>query len=205
MQGSHGYTFTNGRGRGQWKMVLALILCAALCTATVALAQVLYGSITGTVTDATNAAIPNVTVTAVNQSNGETRSVTTSSSGAYLINNLEPGPYTVSIKPTGNFGGFAQKNVPLTANVEARVNIPLQLASVNSEVTVSTAPAALHRRRGEHLRLAALPDRLYTATGRDPDGQRHHQLLQRRTGCGRRRVHQRHRQERHQPVSWQSV
>jgi hypothetical protein len=171
MQGSHGYTFTNGRGRGQWKMVLALILCAALCTATVALAQVLYGSITGTVTDATNAAIPNVTVTAVNQSNGETRSVTTSSSGAYLINNLEPGPYTVSIKPTGNFGGFAQKNVPLTANVEARVNIPLQLASVNSEVTVSTAPAALQTETAEvnhqisQVEIAELP--LTSSEGRN--------------------------------------
>jgi len=129
-------------------LALALLLVTAFLS-TVATAQVLYGSITGIVTDASNAAVPNVTVTVTNQANGETRSVTTGGSGEYLVQNLEAGPYTVEVKPVANFGGYAQKNLPLAVSQEARVNITLQLASVRSEVTVTTAPATLQTETAE--------------------------------------------------------
>ena len=122
---------------------------ATALLSTAASAQVLYGSITGTVTDASSAAVPNVTVTVTNQANGETRIVTTGGAGEYLIQNLEPGPYTVEVKPFGNFGGFTQKNLPLSVSQEARVNITLPLASVKSEVTVTTAPATLQTETAE--------------------------------------------------------
>jgi len=131
-----------------WSLALALLVGTASFT-TVAIAQVLYGSITGIVTDASNAAVPNVTVTVTNQANGETRSVTTGGSGEYLIQNLEAGPYTVEVKPFSSFGGYAQKNLPLSVSQEARVNITLQLASVKSEVTVTTAPAILQTETAE--------------------------------------------------------
>ncbi len=98
---------------GIWRSALAFLVVTAFLSA-VASAQVLYGSITGIVTDATNAAVPNVTVIVTNQANGETRSVTTGSSGVYLVQNLEAGPYTVEVKPFGNFGAYAQKNLPLS-------------------------------------------------------------------------------------------
>jgi hypothetical protein len=127
---------------------LAFLVATAILS-TAAHAQVLYGSITGSVTDATNAAVPNVAVTVTNQANGETRTVTTGGSGEYLIRNLEAGPYTVEVKPFANFGGYVQKDFPLTVSQEARVNISLQLASVKSEVTVTTAAAALQTETAE--------------------------------------------------------
>jgi len=133
---------------GSWRLALALLLATAILSVP-ASAQVLYGSITGIVTDASNAAVPNVTVTVTNEANGETRSVTTGSSGVYLIQNLEAGPYTIEVKPFGNFGSYAQKNLPLSVSQEARVNIALQLASVKSEVTVTTAPAMLQTETAE--------------------------------------------------------
>jgi hypothetical protein len=130
-------------------MCIVALMAACAMIGTPAHGQVLYGTITGVVTDATNAAIPNATVTAINQSNGETRSVTTNGSGEYLIPDLEPGDYTVTIKAAGSFGSFVEKNVPLTANVEVRINIPLQLASVSAEVTVNTAAPELQTESAE--------------------------------------------------------
>jgi hypothetical protein len=128
---------------------LLVLLLALPLSSTKVLAQVLYGSITGIVTDASSAAIPGVTVTVTNQANGETRSITTGSAGEYLIQNLEAGPYTVEIKPFASFGGYAQKNLPLAVSQEARVNISLQLASIRSEVTVTTAPPMLQTETSE--------------------------------------------------------
>ena len=66
-----------------------------------------------------------MTVTVTNQANGETRTVTTGNSGEYNIQNLEAGPYTIEVKPSGNFGSYVQKNVPLVVSQQARVNIEL--------------------------------------------------------------------------------
>jgi hypothetical protein len=130
------------------RFVFALLL-ATTSFSTVVSAQVLYGSITGIVTDATNAAVPGVTVTVTNQANGETRSITTGGAGEYLIQNLEAGPYTVEVRPFANFGGYTQKNLPLAVSQEARANIMLQLASIKSEVTVTTAPPTLQTETSE--------------------------------------------------------
>ena len=84
-------------------------LIAAIFFSSVAAAQVLYGSLTGTVTDATNAAIPNAAVTATNVATGEARTVITNGNGEYLVRDLDPGPYSISVKPMGNFGGYTQR------------------------------------------------------------------------------------------------
>lgn len=139
---------TTSKRLGSWGFVLAFIV-ATLLFSTAVNAQVIYGSITGTVTDATNAAVPNVTVTVTNQANGLTRSVTTGGAGDYLVPNLQAGPYTVEVKAFGAFGGYTQKDVPLVVSQEARVNISLELASVKAEVTVSSAPPMLQTETAE--------------------------------------------------------
>ncbi|MCL2661085.1 MAG: carboxypeptidase-like regulatory domain-containing protein, partial [Acidobacteriaceae bacterium] len=100
-------------------------------------AQILYGSLTGNVSDATGAAIPGVTVTILNQDTGETHKLVTDSSGGYLARNLLPAAYSVSIAASGNFGGYTRQNIHISANVIARVDVTLQAASVQSEVTVT--------------------------------------------------------------------
>src|ERR1700729_3971274 len=60
-------------------LALFVLMLLAVAGAKVAGAQVLYGTVTGEVTDPTGADIPNATVTLTNQANGETRSTTTGS------------------------------------------------------------------------------------------------------------------------------
>src|SRR4051794_30240949 len=57
-------------------------------------AQVLYGSIVGTVTDPSAAVIANAQIKAVNPATGETRETTTDDAGHFTLSNLIPGSST---------------------------------------------------------------------------------------------------------------
>jgi hypothetical protein len=121
---------------------LAIALCLGLVT-TPANAQVLYGTLSGTVTDSTGAVIPNASVVLTNQGTAEIRTATTTSQGEYNALNLAPGIYTITVARTGSFAGFTQKNIALNANQQVRVDLALQPSSVSTEVTVNTAPPLL--------------------------------------------------------------
>ena len=123
------YAASKKTGRLQRGIGFALLLCVALFSLPAAHTQILYGSLTGTITDASNAVVPNVSVELTNQATGASRTVTTDSHGDYLALNLEPGPYTIAIKQAG-FAAFTQKNILVVINQEQRVNILLQLGSV---------------------------------------------------------------------------
>ena len=53
-------------------------------------AQVLYGSLTGTVTDKTDAGIPSAKVEATNAGTGVAKQTTTDGRGVYLFSDLQP-------------------------------------------------------------------------------------------------------------------
>ena len=60
-------------------------------------AQVLYGSLTGNVTDASGAAVPGVKVEVLNTATGVSRQGVTDERGTYLFSDLQPGTYKVTI------------------------------------------------------------------------------------------------------------
>ena len=125
------------------------LLTLSVTGAKVVWAQVLYGTVTGEVTDQTGADIPNATVTLTNQANGLTRSTTTGSHGEYTVPNLEPGPYTVTVPAMASFGGYIQKGVAVEVNNIVRINVTLQPASVKAEVTVDTSAPILQTETAE--------------------------------------------------------
>ncbi|MGO8933227.1 MAG: TonB-dependent receptor [Terracidiphilus sp.] len=127
----------------------AVAFLALLMMSSIAQAQVLYGSITGTVSDKTGAVVPNVLVTITNQSTGEIRSQKANGDGSYNILDVLPGAYTLSIAQSGNFGGYAQKNITLTVNQQVRIDVTLQLASVSTQVTVTEAAPELQTETAE--------------------------------------------------------
>jgi len=141
----------------------AIILCLTLIVGSNARAQVLYGTLTGTVSDASNAAVPNATVIALNQGTGATRTTTTNANGEYTIPDLQPGTYSVIVDPVAGFSKFTQKNAVVSVNQETRVPVSLQLSSVSSEVTVDTSAPMLQTEDAEvnhnitQSQLAELP------------------------------------------------
>ena len=70
---------------------VCLGLMLLILAAPFAAGQATNASITGLVTDASSAAVPNATVTVTNSGTGISRSVTTNDSGSYTIGALIPG------------------------------------------------------------------------------------------------------------------
>lgn len=101
--------------------------------------QQTLGGLNGTVTDASGAVLPGVTVTVVGNQTKLTRTQTTSDSGSYLFVNLPIGSYTVSF----THDGFQTKNIPsiaVQADRTMTVNTSLRVGGVESTVTVVETP-----------------------------------------------------------------
>jgi hypothetical protein len=123
------------------KWLLAILLVATMLGTATVRAQVLYGTLTGTVADRSGAVVPKLTITLTNQGTGEVRTVATSTVGEYRFGDVLPGTYTVSIPRTGNFAAFNEIGVAVDVNREIRIDITLQPASVNQTISVNdTAP-----------------------------------------------------------------
>jgi len=132
-------TERNCGGRVRRSLGLLAIFMAMLVGASAAGAQVLYGSLTGSVTDASGAALPGAQVTAVNGQTGASQVQTSDSSGIYRFPALLPGTYNVTIVGKG-FSKQQTPGVAVQANEVARVDGQLKVENVAEEVTVTTAP-----------------------------------------------------------------
>jgi hypothetical protein len=102
------------------------------------IAQKITGTILGTVTDPSGAAISGATVTAHNTATGETRTATTGSAGTYVFPEEPVGTYDVTVT-AGNFKEFVSKGVELNVSSNAVVNAALQVGSASEQVTVEAS------------------------------------------------------------------
>jgi Carboxypeptidase regulatory-like domain len=124
------------------KRLLASSLAALLLCAGAASAQVLYGSLTGNVTDPSGAAVPGAKIEAQNVETGIARSGQTDERGAYLFTNLQSGMYKVTAS-AGSFRPMAQSNVEVNANEVRRINFKLEIAQTTETVEVAASSFAL--------------------------------------------------------------
>ena len=100
------------------------IALSPVCFTTFALAQSTFGTILGTVTDASGAVVPNITVKLTNQGENISREVQCDSQGAYQAENLKEGIYTVTVQAQG-FREVMIKDVRLTARQIVRTDLKL--------------------------------------------------------------------------------
>jgi hypothetical protein len=118
------------------QLLRAFLLLLSVCC--LMWAQTETGQITGTVTDATGAVIPNATVRVTSAGTGAERNTTSSSSGDFSITNLLPGAYTVSVDASG-FTTFKQT---VTVAVGGRTGLPVKLEIGQTGTTVQVSEAA---------------------------------------------------------------
>src|SRR5204862_8296286 len=122
------------------------ILCAAILLAMATVpnceAQVLYGSLTGNVTDATSAAVPGAQVEATHQNTNVKTETTTDERGIYRFTNLQPGLYKVAIT-LQSFRPYTATNVPVQPNEIRRVDVQLQIAQTAETIEVSAGAVVL--------------------------------------------------------------
>jgi len=111
-------------------------------------AQVLYGSVVGRVSDASQAAVAGATVTIVHQETNLAREATTNGEGAYRFVNLMPGTHTVRVALAG-FKEREEMDVPVSANTVARVDLRLEVGTRNEAITVESGQALLQTDTGD--------------------------------------------------------
>ena len=104
-----------------WMFAAALLAAAAYFPSNLH-AQAISGDLVGIVTDATGAAIPNVSVTATNDATGIKTTAVTDPGGAYRMANLPVGLYTLTATLTGFAAWRLQRPRHSTRSPEARLS-----------------------------------------------------------------------------------
>ena len=119
----------------------ALLMSFALFAGSVFAQTTTTGSIEGTVTDSTGAAVPGITVTATRQG-GRTATAVTNEEGFFRIPNVEPGTYTVTVAAEKGFAAFEQANVPVNLSKTSTVTVQLRPQGATETVTVTAGGGA---------------------------------------------------------------
>lgn len=94
------------------------------------------GGLSGSIHDASGAAIPNAIVTVASADSSRKEIVSTNDTGDYDFRSLAPGTYLLEAKKPG-FALFVQPNVTVPENAQQRLDIILKLGRVSETVTVS--------------------------------------------------------------------
>ncbi len=119
----------------QFCMIAFLCSCLPLALANAQSAS--SAQISGTIVDPQGAVVPGAKVTATNQATGTGRSVNTTSTGNYVIPNLQPGTYDVAVEAKG-FAQGSTKNIVLNLGDQRDLGFKLGLAGSTESVEVTT-------------------------------------------------------------------
>src|ERR1035441_9865528 len=118
------------------------VLLILLCGGSDLRAQVLFGSITGNVSDQSGGAVAGARIVVTSQAENRSISTASNSSGGYNLADLSPGDYTVEVTMSG-FMSFRATNVRINADTVVRVNAPLQLGAAVESITVDATTESL--------------------------------------------------------------
>jgi hypothetical protein len=105
-------------------------------------AQSTYGSITGTVIDASGGVIARAKVEATNQGTGVARTTSTDTAGNYVFVSLDPGLYSVSVSADG-FASQKNQSISLLAREIVRSDFQLEVAGTTENVLVVAGQAVV--------------------------------------------------------------
>ena len=118
---------------------LLKVLCVAAVAVLLAVPAVSYAQgdarFSGAVLDPAGAVVPGATVTVKNQKTGEVRTVTSTAEGRYVVPNLKPSLYTISVN-VGSFQPLEYTDMTLAVGQEFPLDLQLQTAGVTETVTV---------------------------------------------------------------------
>ena len=105
-------------------------------------AQTVYGSIAGTVLDASGAAVPDTTVTLTNIGTSERRAMQSDSAGSYTFVNILPGNYRLEAEKSG-FKHFKREPILVEVGSALRIDLPMEVGAVTQTLEVTAATPLL--------------------------------------------------------------
>ena len=121
---------------------LSKFTLACLLLGTALFGQEFRATITGTVLDATGAAVPDASIEVTSVATSATVTAKTNDAGSYSVPFLSPGTYSVKIT-AGGFKSFVNEGVELHAGDKLQVDAHLQIGGLTENVTVNAATELL--------------------------------------------------------------
>jgi hypothetical protein len=106
-----------------------MAVCLGLLMGGVVLAQGTNATLSGTVTDATEGAVPDALITVENINTGVVTTTTTNAAGIYIFPSLQPGVYRITGEKTG-FRKLIYNEVTLEISARITVNLQLEVGTV---------------------------------------------------------------------------
>lgn len=123
---------------------VAVVLAITALTTTVAAQSGPVGSLNGRVVDQSRAAIPGVSVTAVNVATNDVRTTLTNGEGVYQLAALLPGTYDLTFQLDG-FKTVTRRGVLIEVAVPRTIDVMLEIGGVTEQVTVQAESPVLQR------------------------------------------------------------
>jgi hypothetical protein len=121
----------------------SVFLIAFLLVASVSNAQIVGGTISGTILDTAGAVLPDTQITILNQETGGIRHLISDAAGAYSAPSIPIGAYTISVTHEG-FAPQTRTGISLTVGQAVRVDLTVHLGNVSEQVTVTDTPASVN-------------------------------------------------------------
>ncbi len=121
--------------------LIAALALISICP-TLLVAQSTFGTVLGTVKDASGSVIPNASVRITNLDENTSREVEANSNGDYEVVNMKPGRYRIEVKAQG-FQMFTAPEVMLVARQTLRVDPTLSAGQVTERVEVSATAGVI--------------------------------------------------------------
>src|SRR6267142_1311446 len=121
---------------------LAISLGLVILYSALAFGQSTYGSITGSVTDPSGAAISGANITLTNTGTSEKHTQTTSDQGTYSFVNVIPGEYRLDIEKTG-FKHSSHPNVVVQVQLDTHIDTILTVGATSETVEVTAETSLL--------------------------------------------------------------
>jgi Carboxypeptidase regulatory-like domain len=121
-----------------FRRTFCILLAIALTICSAPMAAQGYGSIVGTVTDTTGAAVTGATIVVTQLDTGRQTTATAGETGAFVFPTLPPAGYSVTITSKG-FETYHQANLLLQADQSVSVNAKLEIGATTQTVEVTTA------------------------------------------------------------------
>ena len=126
-----------------YKASIRFLLASAICFCATSLflsrplqAQTTFGTVTGTVTDSTGAAISGAQAVLTSKATGAAQTVTTGADGLYDLVNVLPGEYRLDVDKAG-FKHFLRDPVVVEVQQSIRIDVPMEVGQQAQTVTVT--------------------------------------------------------------------
>jgi hypothetical protein len=129
----------NSFGLPRWLFIVALLIASVSSS----YAQQITGTIDGAIKDEQGALVPNADITATNVTTGFTRTTKSGGDGAYNIQYLPVGTYSLTVNAPG-FKKFVQQNIEISVDQTQALTVTLSVGTESQTIEVTTAPPQIN-------------------------------------------------------------